>query len=317
MSEAEKEVGQEEKGLVLSPEEVVQLEHIDQAGLSKLLLPQEPLGPQTLERAKERLEIHQGLKRLALQATNPGDWVIFGDKPYLTDKGCQKFAEIYGISFPKIEIEAMSYQDEKGPVVEFFATVTAVYQNRIETDSSSAATSEVFFNGLDKDGKPRRLPLSLINRSDVRKKAITGAKARVVRRLLGLNFELKEVEDALRAASKDPTKIPRVSFKEGKKGGKKRSKGKQNKEEKNYRAEIARMLLELTGGDKEEAANLLEQLSAFTGSDGQAVSGVRSPKQLTDNWARITYARVKEYYNERKGTDGGEKPASEEPESPF
>ena len=287
MSEAEKDTRteQEEKALVLSPEDVVQLEHIEQAGLSKLLLPQEPLGPQTLERAKERLQIHQGLKRLALQATNPGDWVIFGDKPYLTDKGCQKFAEIYGISFPKIEIEAMSYQDEKGPVVEFFATVTAVYQNRIETDSSSAATSEIFFNGVDKDGKPRRLPLSLINRADVRKKAITGAKARVVRRLLGLNFELREVEEALKAAGKDPSKIPRVSFKEGKKSGKKRSKGKESKEEKNYRAEIARMLLELTGGDKEEAANLLEQLSAFTASDGQPVAGVRSPKKLTDNWA--------------------------------
>ncbi|RLI19665.1 hypothetical protein DRO54_08095 [Candidatus Bathyarchaeota archaeon] len=140
----------------------------------------------------------------------------------------------------------------------------------------------------------------------------------MVRRLLGLNFELREVEEALKAAGKDPTKIPRVSFKEGKKGGKKRSKGKESKEEKNYRAEIARMLLELTGGDKEEAANLLEQLSAFTASDGQPVAGVRSPKKLTDNWARITYARVKDYYNEKKGVPADEgKPASEEPNTPF
>jgi len=258
-------------------------------------LPTEEFGPQTLVKAEERRKIHEGLKLLAIRSTNPEDWVMMGGKPYLTESGCMKFAQIYGVSFRDLQVNAVHYTDEEGPVIEFFATVTAIFQNRFDVESGSAATSEKFFNRVDPETKKViRLPLSEINRPNVRKKAITSARARATRKILGLSFSKEEVIKALKEAGKDPSRIPGVTY--GERHEKSRSTGKGILNE--TKKKIANMVFEMAGEDKELAQNMLESYSEFTAKDGTHIKGVRKVTELSDKRAQAVYGRVKKEYQQ-------------------
>jgi hypothetical protein len=262
------------------------------------LLPTEAFGPHTLERAEEKRKILEGLKLLGIRSTSPRDWCRMGDLPYLTESGCMKFAEIYGVCFSDLRVEPCNYNDERGPVIEFYAFVTASYQNRFDSESGSASTAEVLFNGKGQDGKPRRLPLSEINRTNVRKKAITNAKARATKKLLGLTFSWAEVKRELSSVGKDPDEIPGITYGDRSTG----SGGSSTANGKGVltptKKELANMLFEMAGEDKELAANMLEKYTAFKGRDGNMVAGKRSVRDLSDKQATVTLRIVtKEYQN--------------------
>lgn len=278
------------------------------------LLPTEAFGPHTLERAEEKRKILEGLKLLAIRSTAPRDWCKMGDQPYLTESGCMKFAEIYGVNFSSLRVDPVHYTDERGPVIEFYAHVTASYQQRFDSETGSASTAERFFNGKAADGKPARLPLSEINRPNVRKKAVTNAKARAVKKLLGLTFTWDEVIRELKAAGKNPDAIPGVTYGDrstgsGNGGGGSTATGRGTLNE--DKKELANVLFEMAGQDKALAANMLEKYTSFKGRDGNLVAGKRSVKDLSDKQAHVTLRIVKEEYKKFQAEQAGEAGAGE------
>ena len=76
-------------------------------------------------------------------------------------------------------------------------------------------------------------------------------------------------------------------------------------EQKDFGKEIGRMLMELSGGDRAKASDLLMEYSGFTGKDGNKVDGKRSIKDLSGKMMQATYGRVKaEYLKQIKNTGG-------------
>jgi len=62
------------------------------------------------------------------------------------------------------------------------------------------------------------------------------------------------------------------------------------------RAEIARLLMEMCNGDKEEAVTMLEVLTTFTGKDGKEVKGKRATHDLSDKHAVVTLRKAREQH---------------------
>jgi hypothetical protein len=274
-----------------APDDAEQRELVPVAG-NYGLLPTHELGPDTLRKAEEQRQILDGLKLIALRSLNATDITKIGGKPFLNESGCMKFAQIYGVSFRDLRVDPVHYSDERGPVIEFYATVTAMFQNRLDIDTGSASTAEVFFNGKEPDGKTRRLPLSEIKIPDVRKKSVTNAKARVIKKLLGLSFTWDELRDAWQAAGKNVDDIAKVTY--GERQEKSKSTGRGILSE--IKRKLANMIYEMAGEDKELAANMLESYTSFQGRDGKTVKGKRTAKELSDKHAEVTLKKVQEDY---------------------
>lgn len=243
-------------------------------------------GAGTIERAHEMLDIYNQLKIIAFKALDPKDFVDLGGKPYLTEAGCMKFAGIYGVSFKDIQVTPSDYTDDIGPVREFTAQVTAVFQNRQDTEWGMSSSAEKFFQ---RQGK--RLPLSEVKTADVMKKAITNAKGRAVRKILGLTFTWEQVRDNFAAAGKDAGKMTSVEYK----GQKQTNTGKG--EVNATKRELSEMLMTMTDGSAEEASKLLYEHSKFIGKDGKE-HGARSARDMSNAWATRVYAKVKKIYTQ-------------------
>ena len=67
--------------------------------------------------------------------------------------------------------------------------------------------------------------------------------------------------------------------------------------ENTLRAEIATMLAEVFT-DPKERSNQLEMLSSFEGKDGSMISGLRSPKELSNKRLFIVHKKVKDWHTE-------------------
>lgn len=79
---------------------------------------------------------------------------------------------------------------------------------------------------------------------------------------------------------------------------------KNEEEKKDYRQEIGKMLMELAGGDKDKASELLKQFTSFTGKDGNVIVGKSSIKDLSDKMLPPTYGKIKAEWLKRGGKDG-------------
>jgi len=55
------------------------------------------------------------------------------------------------------------------------------------------------------------------------------------------------------------------------------------------------MLIQYTGGEEENAREILREKSAFTAKNGEPVEGVTDVKYLTGRWLQFTFKKVKEF----------------------
>lgn len=62
-----------------------------------------------------------------------------------------------------------------------------------------------------------------------------------------------------------------------------------------YRSEIAKMLIEMSNGNKEQASKMLELYTAFEGKNGH-VDGKKSTRDLSEKQLAPTYGKVKAEY---------------------
>jgi len=239
-----------------------------------------PTGPtavvwdeQVIVAAEAKVKILSQLKQLAIGYTSPDDWVDFGGKPYLTEKGCMKFAEIFGVSFRDLKITTERDTDpETGPFVIYNVEVTAEFQGRAVPGDAACSTADP--NIPFKDPAQRRLL--------ARKKAVTQAKARAVRSILGLSFTWDEVKRGLKTAGKDPGKVASVTFRG--RSAKAKARGGAGSLTAAKR-EIGEWLIQMAGGDVSAAQDAL-----------QGYCGKRSVRDLTDAEVAAIYETVKADY---------------------
>lgn len=244
----------------------------------------------TIIEARRRVEIMDKLKAVAISHTRPSNWTNFGDTPYLDEKGCMVFAQDFGVSFAGIHVEQVAYTDERGPVLDFIATLTATWLGRSIECDGGRSTKDKFFNGTNDDGTVKRMPLSEIKVIDVRKAAVTNAKARATKAILALSFTKEEVQAALKAGGRDASKVGDVKFDKGSKGGKAGATAV-DPSVAEKRAKLHEAILRYTEGDEEQAQRIIWALSKFQDKDGKE-RGATDISKMSDKWVIATYAKA-------------------------
>ncbi|MBA7472469.1 hypothetical protein ES707_07796 [subsurface metagenome] len=171
------------------------------------------------DQAEKRVEAVKKILRIALSVTNPHDWVDQNGRPYLQASGGEKVARLFGISWRMSEPTVENLEDGHFSFTytgEFSlggATITAV---------GTRSSKDGFFKKYSYKGDERtELPVSEIDRGDVKKAAYTNLIGNGVTRLLGIrNLTYEDLE---KFAGIKKEQITSVQYK---KGGKPASQGK-------------------------------------------------------------------------------------------
>ena len=182
-----------------------------------------PIADNTLvaiaEQAEKRVEAMGKIKRMALKLTNPHDWVDQQGKPYLQASGGEKVARLFGISW---RISEPILENLEGGHFSFTYTGEFSLGGATITAVGTRSSKDGFFKKYSYKGDDRtELPVSEIDRGDVKKAAYTNLIGNGVTRLLGIRN--LTYEDLVEFAGIKKEQITSVSYK---KGGKPASQGK-------------------------------------------------------------------------------------------
>lgn len=157
------------------------------------------------EAAEKRIDAMIKIKRLALKMTNAHDWTDQGGKPYLQVSGSEKVGRLFGISW-RIDEPTIDHEDggHYGYTYKGYFTLGGVTIEVI----GARSTKDPFFKKY-KDGA--ELPVSAIDKGDVKKAAYTNLLGSGITRILGLrNLTWEE----LQAAGISQAEVSKVDFKE-------------------------------------------------------------------------------------------------------
>lgn len=174
------------------------------------------------EEAEKRLEAILKIKRIALKATNPHDWVDQNGNPYLQSSGSEKVARIFGISW-RIDEPSLEHL-EGGHYIYTYTGVFSLAGTSI-TATGTRSSKDSFFKKYRYEGKGDEqrkieLPPSEIDKGDVKKSAYSNLLVNGIQRLLGIRNltydDLKEFANITR---------DQITSVEYKKAGKPASKG--------------------------------------------------------------------------------------------
>ena len=172
------------------------------------------------------------IRKLAIRATAPQDWVIMEDRPWLQETGVKKVNQVLGIRVYDVTLTAEKHSDDNGRIDLYFtATGKGELLGRQAMNVGMSSTRDPFFARRKKrdaqnkvvyqDGKPVTYLLNLdeIDIPSVRKKAVTNLQARLQRDLCPINPTQEELREAFGA---DADKIEGFKFNTGAKGGSQR-----------------------------------------------------------------------------------------------
>ena len=171
-----------------------------------------------------------------------------------------------------------------GRVVEwldFFPGTDADYN--IETSEIGTCSSRDDFFGK-KGGEFK--PISEVDATDIKKKSFTNWANRIIKKLLGLSFTWEELS-VLSNNSISRTTVKTVQFAQGSKGG-----NTDSPETKSKRDEIRKMLLLINDGEEASAKKMLEEMTAFQGTNGP-VKGKNNVQFLSEKQVPMIYNQLK------------------------
>ena len=245
---------------------------------------------QMADMAEKRVQAIKRIKSAALSVTSKHDWVDQNGKPYLQVSGSEKIARLFGISWT-IDEPILTVEEDGHYGYTYKGAFTIGSTPPIDFIGSRSSKDGFFSRSHGED-----VPVSEINRNDIKKSAYTNLLGNGITRLLGLrNLTWEEVEAALGIKREN---VGKVDY--GKKV--------MSKEGKDLRDEIEKMLTEMANKSKVEFAKLLMLYTSFTATDGKQVQGKSNISDLSEKAIPVTYGKIKEAYESWK-TD---KPESEE-----
>lgn len=238
---------------------------------------------QAVDRAEKYLALNDRIRRMAVNLTNCNDWIDQNNTPYLEWSGASKVANAFGVSVTGTVCEKETIEDDRGKYVNYFYTGTGSWNGRETQETGSGSTRDSFFgraNGKD-------LPLSEIDLTDIRKKAMTNFFNRLIKTLLGLSYTWEEIAD-ITAGRITKDKCQGVSYDKGKQGGK----VDQDAKTPEKRSKIRQWILDICNNDKAAAIQMLENRTTFKGRDGNMVPGRKSVDELSEKQVQILYSQM-------------------------
>lgn len=218
--------------------------------------------------AKALVDYSNKIREIALKNTNANDWVLFDDKPYMTEGGVKKTLSLCGASVIGTKIEKEILKEAGGLVVIYFtATGKICFNNRIYENIGTSSTKDRFFaerrryadhpEGQWKKGDKYLLDLDEVDIPSVRKKSVTNLQ----HRLLDMILTLRPTKEDLKNANITVTQGFRHST--GAKGG-----STDSADEKKVRTEIASILARVASDRGLPEADVLRGVTAFQGFNG-------------------------------------------------
>jgi hypothetical protein len=233
------------------------------------------------------LELQDTIRKMAINLTNQNDWINQNGNPYLEWTGASKIACAFGVSYSSPVFEKELCKDETGEFVVFHCTAVISWNGRSMPEIGTGSSRDPFFG---KSGG-RWLPLSEIDLTDIKKKAMTNFLNRGIKSLLGLSYSWDEIEN-ISNKKINRTGGAKIEYSSGSQGSK-----NETKESKDLRVEIDKMLLDINMGDKVAASENLELLTRWE-KDGTKYKGKFNVKDLHEKGVPIIYGRVKKLYEE-------------------
>lgn len=272
------------------PAEIVRYDR--QEGLTPLL------SDEQIALAERNVKNVLKVKRLALSVTSQYDWCDLGGKPYLTESGAMKVAQLFGVSFERGHITFDDEDIDGRHVRRYRATITARYGGSRSLEEEGWASSDDAFFGR-KNGQD--IPWSEVNLNNVAKKALTNAKGRALKKILGLGGM---TWDDVRSAGVDRGRTAAVDYSRGR-GASATAPASSAK------VQLQNMIVDLeawTGNSREQ---LLDELCGFNDTK---TGKRRSPSfdTITENWAVRSLSAVKKAWESNQGPpDDGRVPGEE------
>lgn len=229
--------------------------------------------------AEKYLALQDRIRKMAIRLTSPIDWIDEGGKPYLQWTGTSKIAAAFGVSYDSPVFEKELIKDDKGEYVVFHCASTVRWNNRSIPEVGTGSSRDEFFG--KKGG--HWLPLSEVDQTDLKKKALTNMLNRGMKSLLGLSFTWDEIKGETDGAIAKE-KAASVKFDKT---------NELSQEAKDKRQELGRMILDLCANNPETAKEKLKNMTTFTGKDGKEVSGRTDLKMLSEKQIHNLYPKVK------------------------
>lgn len=260
----------------------------------------------------EKHLIFQGrIRKAAIKLTSYVDWSDFGGNPYLEWKGASKIAMAFGVSYTLDAILPEICKDEIGEWIEYTISGKATWNGRTVTEIGTGSSRDDFFGKRTREkenGEKEKyyLPLSEIDRTDIKKKALTNFLNRGLKSLMGLSFSWEEISDLTDGRinkEKCGASGRSINYDRGKKGGSQQGDAETTKK----RGELRSMLLEMSNGNKKEARKSLKELSTWKKGDktyeGKETVDDLSIKQVHFLHRKISdeYSRFVDFMNSKDG----------------
>lgn len=132
------------------------------------------------------------IKTISLRLTNKSDWMVMDGKPCLANSGCMKIANLWGVSFNSPEVNCETITDDKGEYKLFTCSGRAEFRGRTVEDIGTSSTRDKL---LGRVGGGLR-PLSEVDLPSVKKMSVTNWQSRILKKILGLAFEMEDLKAA-------------------------------------------------------------------------------------------------------------------------
>ncbi len=251
------------------------------------------------EMAEKRVEIINKIKRIALKSTNSNDWIDINGKPYLNVSGAEKISRVFGISW---RIDEPQYeQEEDGHFTYTYKGYFSLGGMTIEAIGARSSKDGFFKKYQYVNGEKVELPISAIDKADVKKAAYTNCIGNGITKLLGIRN--LSWDDLAEAGIKPSVKIEYT----------------QQPEDHNItrkKEEIMQMLSEMHNSDKEKIKLALKNFSSFRSKQG-FIEGKEDINKLTPKAVEVVYEKVKKTYDEFIKKITNEAPAEDTFQEPF
>jgi hypothetical protein len=238
-----------------------------------------------IQRAEMMVEGINKIKIISLKVTGPQDWSLQGGKPFLENIGCMKIAQLWGVNFKERQFNPEGGErisDGKGDYILFTCVGRAEFKGRFVEDIGTCSTRDDFF-GRSKGGLKALEDVDLEN---IKKKAVTNLQGRLLKKILGLSYNL----DDLKAAGINLEKVTKTDYK---------SADAQAAEAKTVTVKVSEVTMKDGGKWKKFTVKDVEGASYNTFSESHAK--VAKEAKAADKAVTITYTVTEKYGNELKG----------------
>lgn len=167
------------------------------------------------EKAEKYIDAMNRIMDAALKITNELDWVLIGGKPYLQESGSTKVARLFGISIQLLGNPTVEY-DNEGYKTYTYKARFMLKDQFVECEGSRSMKEDFFAKTRNGIKKPDE-----IDDRDVKMAAYTNCLNNGIKRLIP---NLRNIDVAtLERAGLDASKISGYTFKDGSRGGTKKT----------------------------------------------------------------------------------------------